>query len=117
MFMSGSNSHFVRLITKQYPAGVVMGEKAVGKSCALDVAARQLTGLTEDDKVNQLTRVETLLHGCSFTNLPTVIEDNSSMNKEESLVVATFDKQKYKAKGRQFSVRSVFIFGTNLKLR
>ena len=110
MFISGSNSYFVRQITKQYPAGVVIGEKAVGKTCALDVAARQLTGLTEDDKINQMTRIETLLQCCSNTNLPTVIEDSSSMNKEESLVVATFDKQKYKAKGRQFSVRSVFIF-------
>ena len=111
--MPGFNSHFVRSVSEQYPAGVVMGEKAVGKSCALDVAARQLTGQTEEDKINQLTWVETLLHGCSFTNLPTTIEDNASTSKEESLVVATFDKQTYKAKGQKFNVRSVFIFGTN----
>ena len=32
LYMSGFNSHFIRSVSKQYPAGVVMGENAVGKA-------------------------------------------------------------------------------------
>ena len=64
-----------------------MGDKGVGKTFAMDVAARMLTGLTEEQKVNQLTDTRTVLHYASYTTLPVTIEDNETSGKVENIEI------------------------------
>ena len=72
---------------------MLWGEKGVGKTYAMDSSARCLTGLGEEDKVNQLIDVRALLHKAAYTTQPITLEDNESRRKEEVLAVAIFDKQ------------------------
>ena len=59
----------------------MVGDKGVGKTFAMDVSARLLTGLGECQKVNQLIDVRTLLHYAAYTTLPVTIEDNETASK------------------------------------
>ena len=59
----------------------MVGDKGVGKTFAMDVSARLLTGLGECQKVNQLIDVRTLLHYATYTTLPVTIEDNETASK------------------------------------
>ena len=58
-----------------------MGDKGVGKTFAMDAAARLLTGLVETNKFNNLTDTRTLLHCSGTSTLPITIEDNESSSK------------------------------------
>ena len=109
--------------------GVLVGDKGVGKTFAMDVAARVIAGLGETSKFNQLTDVRTLLHYSANSTLPLTIEDNESSNKvrelksaiflislisqEEKLAVASFDQQQYVAQGRSYPVICTTIMATN----
>ena len=53
----------------------------MGKTFAMDVSARLLTGLGAGQKVNQLIDVRALLHYAAHTTLPVTIEDNESSSK------------------------------------
>ena len=53
----------------------------MGKTFAMDVAARLLTGMGENEKLNQLIDVRALLHYTAFTTLPVTLEDNESLRK------------------------------------
>ena len=79
----------------------------------MDVSARCLTGLTENDKINQLIDVRTLLQHIAYTTNPVTLEDNESKRKEEVLAVAVFDKQVYVAQNKSFKVLCSAIMATN----
>ena len=113
IYLSGTASFFVRMVTKQYPVGILVGDKGVGKTFAMDVSARFLTGVGEDQKLNQLIDVWALLHHTAFTSQPVTLEDNDSLFKEEKLVVAVFDKQQYIAQGKAFPVLCTVVLATN----
>ena len=96
----------------------------------MDIAARLLTGMDENQKLNQLIDVRTLLHHAAFTTLPVTLEDNESKRKvayfisipscdfllipqEETLVVAVFDQQIYVAQGKSFPVLCTAVLASN----
>ena len=60
--------------------GVLVGDKGVGKTFAMDVVARVIAGLGETSKFNQHTDVRTLLHYSANSTLPLTTEDNESSN-------------------------------------
>ena len=47
---------------------LLVGDKGVGKTFCMDVSARLLTGLGEDQKLNQLTDVRAMLHYAASTS-------------------------------------------------
>ena len=53
----------------------------MGKTFSMDVAARLLTGMDENQKLNQQIDVRALLHHAAFTTLPVTLEDNESKRK------------------------------------
>ena len=63
-----------------------MGDKGVGKTFAMDVSARLLTGMGESQKMNQLSDVRALLHYTAFTTLPVTLEENESKGKLNNFV-------------------------------
>ena len=66
---------------KAFTQGLLVGEKGVGKTFAMDVSARLMAGLGENTKFNQLIDVRTLLHKAAYTTLPITLEDNESKKK------------------------------------
>lgn len=59
----------------------MVGDKGVGKTFTMDVAARMLTGADEEQKINQMIDVRALLHYTAFTTQPVTLEDNDSLRK------------------------------------
>ena len=53
----------------------------MGKTFAMDVSAKLLTGMDEGQKLNQLTDVRAMLHYAAFTTNPVTLEDNESKRK------------------------------------
>ena len=66
---------------KAFTQGLLVGEKGVGKTFAMDVSAWLMAGLGQNTKFNQLIDVRTLLHKAAYTTLPITPEDNESKKK------------------------------------
>ena len=71
--------------------GLLVGDKGVGKTFAMDVASKMLTGMGESQRLNQLIDVRTLLHHAAYTTNPVTIEDNESKRKVHFNLLNSFN--------------------------
>ena len=77
----------------------------------------QLTGQRGEEKLDPGSKDSTIKRLAAYYSTPTIIEDNASSNKEETLVVSSFDACKYVTKEEMVEICSIFIFTTNSSVR
>ena len=96
---------------------MIIGDKGVGKTYALEACLWALCGMPDDSKADPDMDTRTIKAAAGMTTNPVAIDDGESMKKEAKLVTAAFDRTKYKTKAGATKNVAVYMMTSNVMTR
>ena len=96
---------------------ILIGDKGVGKTFALEACIWSLCGLSDDSKSDPDMDTRTIKATAGMTTNPIPVDDGESVAKEAKLVTSAFDRTKYKTKNGTVQNVSVYMITSNIMNR